>query len=737
MQGNVTSPGMPAQVSGAPALASNALPIGTRIGEFEITRVIGEGGFSVVYLAFDHTLHRSIALKEYIPSALASRRGDQTVAVRSAQHQQTFEAGLRSFINESRLLAQFDHPALVKVYRFWEANGTAYMAMPHYEGRTLKEILREHPEQASQAWLKRLLVPLLDALALLHTHHCYHRDIAPDNIQILENGEPVLLDFGAARRTIGDMTQAFTVILKPGYAPIEQYAEETDLKQGPWTDVYALSAVLHGAIVGKPPPTAVARVIKDPLEPLAARGIAGFDQPFLAGIDRGLAVRPEARPQSIAEWRSLLGMDARPAAVRDVASDPSQARGIETSGEDRTRSGQRIDAANSLAATDDPEEEADRTVLVPGLRRSPPAAPRATPEPAKAATGTPQRIAAPPPARDARPFRDDAAKPMPWRPIALVAGIVVVAVVGWLLIARPFEPAAPPVVAKTGAVTTAPSPEGRPANPSQSSPSAPVPQSSSSTQSSPSPQTPPLQSSPKPPAQAAPPAQPQPTQPPPGQPTPAQALSPPESAPAPPPASNSEQPSSAAPGSEAAPKPRPPAIAEDERRWAALRSTDNIDDLRAFRHRFPQSRYAQEAAVRIQQLMRQSRENARETASTAKPAASPTPPVAKSAQPQERPRTEPATGAAAAGAAAASKASGASGAAGASTGTVHIRVQPFGYVYVDGALVGPSPPSRELQLSPGRHHIEARNDQENPPVIRREIDVTASGSTEVPLRFRE
>src|SRR4029079_2400712 len=162
------------------------------------------------------------------------------------------------------------------VFRFWEANGTAYMAMPFYEGRTLKQILREHPEQASEAWLKRLLVPLLDALTLLHAHQCYHRDIAPDNIQVLDNEAPVLLDFGAARRTIGDMTQAFTVILKPGYAPIEQYAEEMDLKQGPWTDVYALSALLYGAIVGKPPPTAVARMIKDPLQPLAKRGLSAY-----------------------------------------------------------------------------------------------------------------------------------------------------------------------------------------------------------------------------------------------------------------------------------------------------------------------------------------------------------------------------------------------------------------------------------------------------------------------------
>jgi non-specific serine/threonine protein kinase len=346
-------------------LSSNALPIGTRIHEFEIRRVIGEGGFSVVYLAFDHTLHRSIALKEYIPSALASRRGDNTVAVRSAQHQQTFEAGLRSFINEARLLAQFDHPALVKVYRFWEANGTAYMAMPFYEGRTLKQILREHPEQATEVWLKRLLVPLLDALALLHRHRCYHRDIAPDNIQVLENEAPVLLDFGAARRTIGDMTQAFTVILKPGYAPIEQYADETDLKQGPWTDVYALAAVLYGAVKRKPPPTAVARVIKDPLEPLARSGVPGFDETFLAGIDHGLAVRPEARPQSIDEWRGLLGMQEfeHPSSLHLPAHTSSAYETAAAIAPHRTGASE---PATTQKETTDQAAEPDRSVNVPG-----------------------------------------------------------------------------------------------------------------------------------------------------------------------------------------------------------------------------------------------------------------------------------------------------------------------------------------------------------------------------------
>jgi len=296
-----------------PILSSNALPVGTRVLEFEITRVIGEGGFSVVYLAFDHTLHRSIALKEYIPSALASRRGDYTVAVRSAQHQETFEAGLRSFINEARLLAQFDHAALVKVYRFWEANGTAYMAMPFYGGRTLREILRADPAQASEAWLKKLLVPLLDALELLHAHRCYHRDIAPDNIQVLESGAPVLLDFGAARRTIGDMTQAFTVILKPGYAPIEQYGDVATMSQGAWTDLYALACVVYFAITGKVPMSSVERLMDDRLEPLSRVAAGRYSERFLKAIDAALAVRPQDRPQSEAAFRALL--DEPPATI--------------------------------------------------------------------------------------------------------------------------------------------------------------------------------------------------------------------------------------------------------------------------------------------------------------------------------------------------------------------------------------------------------------------------------------
>jgi len=292
----------PADRVGSP----NALPTGTRLGDFEVTGIIGEGGFGIVYVAFDNSLHRKVALKEYMPSALANRMGDASVAVRSDSHEQTFRAGLRSFINEARLLAQFDHPALIKVYAFWEQHGTAYMAMQLYEGRTLKDVLRESP-RPDEAWLKSLLTPLLDALETLHAAQCYHRDIAPDNILILKNGNPVLLDFGAARRIIGDMTQAVTVILKPGYAPIEQYADDATMQQGPWTDVYALSAVLHLAMTGKAPPASVTRMINDPMRPLRDT-VQGYSDEFLLAVERGLSVRPEQRPQSIAEFRELLGV---------------------------------------------------------------------------------------------------------------------------------------------------------------------------------------------------------------------------------------------------------------------------------------------------------------------------------------------------------------------------------------------------------------------------------------------
>jgi hypothetical protein len=291
---------------------NDSLPLGTSLMEYEIAGFVGQGGFGIVYLADDRSLQRRVAVKEYMPSQLAARDGLTQVSIRSAHHREAFEMGLRSFVNEARLLAQFDHPSLVKVFRFWEANGTAYMAMPYYEGITLKEELRRRGAPPDEAWLMSLLAPLTEALSAIHGEHCYHRDIAPDNIMLLAgSGRPVLLDFGAARRVIGDMTQALTVILKPGYAPLEQYAEMPHMSQGPWTDVYALAAVVHYAITGRTPPVAVSRVVRDDYVPLAQVAEGRYSARFLRAIDHALGLRPEERTASMAQFRDELGLDAR------------------------------------------------------------------------------------------------------------------------------------------------------------------------------------------------------------------------------------------------------------------------------------------------------------------------------------------------------------------------------------------------------------------------------------------
>ncbi|MFO0442906.1 MAG: serine/threonine protein kinase [Betaproteobacteria bacterium] len=293
----------------APDDDNTGLPVGTRLGEFEITGLVGEGGFGLVYSAHDHSLQRRVAVKEYMPGSLASRGGGSRVQVKSERHRETFEAGLKSFINEARLLASFDHPSLVKVYRFWEANGTAYMVMPFLDGTTLRDVLRRMPAPPDEAWLRSVLGPLTEALLVIHAEQCYHRDIAPDNVMLLGN-RWLLLDFGAARRVIGDMTQALTVILKPGYAPVEQYAEIPGMKQGPWTDVYALAAVIYFAIMGRTPPPSVGRMLKDTYVPLVQAAAGRYSERFLAAVDRALAVRPEERTQSIGELRQDLGLGA-------------------------------------------------------------------------------------------------------------------------------------------------------------------------------------------------------------------------------------------------------------------------------------------------------------------------------------------------------------------------------------------------------------------------------------------
>ena len=288
------------------ATHANCLAIGTQVSDFEIIGLIGEGGFGIVYLARDTSLDRIVALKEFMPAAFAGRIDGVHVAVRAANHRATFDAGLKSFINESKMLAKFAHPALVEVFRFWEGNGTAYMAMRLYRGETLRQVLSKGGEDFTEDRIAQVMGPIFDALEMLHREQVFHRDIAPDNI-ILSEGRSVLLDFGSARKIIGDATQALTTVLKPGYAPLEQYSDDGTMKQGAWTDVYALGGVLYHLATGKVPLQAVSRMMSDPLQ--AVNQLTGdkFSTTFSQAVSKAMMVHTDNRFQTVTEFREALG----------------------------------------------------------------------------------------------------------------------------------------------------------------------------------------------------------------------------------------------------------------------------------------------------------------------------------------------------------------------------------------------------------------------------------------------
>ena len=311
----------PAPASGVSHV--DALQPGTRLAEFEILELLGVGGFGMVYKAFDHSLHRAVAIKEYMPSALAGRAEGQSLWVRSSSDQQTFRAGLASFVGEARLLAQFDHPSLVKVFRFWEANNTAYMVMPLYSGMTFKQARAQMRTPPSEAWLRKVLWSVLGALRVLHEGKTLHRDISPDNIFLQDIGPPVLLDLGAARHAINDQDRKHTAVLKVNYAPIEQYSDgDEDLRQGPWSDLYSLAAVVHGCLCNDTPLPATLRSIRDRMVSFSrvARTVkrqfgVEYSAPFVAAIARSLALRPQDRPQNIDEFLQIMEMTTAPEGV--------------------------------------------------------------------------------------------------------------------------------------------------------------------------------------------------------------------------------------------------------------------------------------------------------------------------------------------------------------------------------------------------------------------------------------
>ena len=288
--------------SHVPEKHPHALPSGYRIEEYEIVRVLGAGGFGITYLATDTKLDGPVALKEYFPHEHAVRAADQRVAALSTEESRAlFTWGLDRFLDEARSVHRFRHPNVVRVHRYIEALGAAYIVMEYVEGEALEAVVEMRAPLRATEW-RRWLDRLLDGLEHVHEHGYLHRDITPANIVIrIANGEPVFIDFGAARAAARDRTH--TQVLTPPYAPIEQHG--SGCAQGPSTDIYALAVVSYHALTGVLPPFAPDRALEDRYEPLAGR-IDGVEFSWLAAIDQGMALRAEDRPQTVAAWRSAL-----------------------------------------------------------------------------------------------------------------------------------------------------------------------------------------------------------------------------------------------------------------------------------------------------------------------------------------------------------------------------------------------------------------------------------------------
>jgi serine/threonine protein kinase len=302
----------------------NSLRPGHALHWYRIRHVLGQGGFGITYLAHDTNLDEDVAIKEYLPIELAVREGDLSVHPISEDKSGNFKWGLDRFINEARTLSKFKHPNIVRVRSVFEENNTAYMVMEYEHGESLQDILTRR-KTLEEAELLKILIPVLGGLEMVHQAGFIHRDIKPANIFIRRDGSPVLLDFGSARQSLGQMTKTLTSLVSPGYAPFEQYYSKSD-EQGPWTDIYGLGATLYRAIAGRTPQDAVDRSksildgSKDLFVPAVEIGKGRYSERFLRAIDHALRFKQKERPQTIAEWKKEFGIEKDIAEIKIAKS---------------------------------------------------------------------------------------------------------------------------------------------------------------------------------------------------------------------------------------------------------------------------------------------------------------------------------------------------------------------------------------------------------------------------------
>ena len=306
---------------------------GTRlIGRYTIEGVLGQGGFGITYLGMDELHEKPVAIKEFFPQGIVTRNIEyqDTVTVTFVGEKDNYEKGKERFLKEARTMAKFSKDkGIVKALDFFEINNTAYIVMEYLEGVTLKQYLRENKRIDAED-LVELLVPLIESLDEIHSQGLIHRDISPDNIMVLPDGRIKLMDFGAARDYTEFGEKSLSIVLKPGYAPPEQY--QTHGVQGPWTDIYALCATMYKCITGENPPDAIERVMDDHLKKISAFGIPVLPQ-IEEAIIKGMSVAANDRYQNVGDFcedlyggyeeRSVSGAEENQSQVETESAEQS------------------------------------------------------------------------------------------------------------------------------------------------------------------------------------------------------------------------------------------------------------------------------------------------------------------------------------------------------------------------------------------------------------------------------
>lgn len=307
---------MPTPPAANPASAT-ALPAGYRLDEYAIETVLGHGGFGITYRAHDVKLDSRVAIKEYFPQSFCARTERSTIVPRSGANTtmvENYKWGLNEFLKEARALAKFKHPNIVRVLRFLEANGTAYLVMEYEEGESLAHHLRKRGGFLDEHGLLGIFLPVLTGLQAVHEAGLLHLDIKPDNIYLRTDGRPMLIDFGSSRQIRGNTPQTGAVALTPGYCALEQYPGHGDA--GPRTDVYGIGATIYRCITGKQPVDALERqqtFDKSRIDPL--RPAASIDHPLYAAhirnaVDQAIKLASAERPASaFALQQGLMGKD--------------------------------------------------------------------------------------------------------------------------------------------------------------------------------------------------------------------------------------------------------------------------------------------------------------------------------------------------------------------------------------------------------------------------------------------